>query len=82
MKFPWKGIAIGSGVLVALVVIRCIVTMERAIYYGTTYGLRLVMQDPWLYVGIGSAAVCAAALLIIVDDRLKKEKEKENDGCE
>ena len=80
MKFPWKGIAIGSGVLVALVVIRCIVTMERAIYYGTTYGLRLVMQDPWLYVGIGSAAVCAAALLIIVDDRLKKEKE--NDGCE
>ena len=80
MKFPWKGIAIGSGILVALVVIRCIVTMERAIYYGTTYGLRLVMQDPWLYVGIGSAAVCAAALLIIVDDRLKKEKE--NDGCE
>lgn len=79
MKFPWKGVAIGCGILVLLVAVRCIVTVERALYYGTSYGVQLVMQDPWFYIGMAAAAVCVAALLVLAD-QASKQRNKE-DGC-
>ena len=73
MKFPWKELAIGSGILTLLVAIRSFVTVERAIYYGKKYGMQLVMQDPWLYVGLAAAAVCVVALLVLADQESKKQ---------
>ena len=79
MKFPWKGLAIGCAILTALVAVRCVVTVERALYYGRSYGFQLVMQDPWFYIGMAAAAVCVAALLVLVD-QASKQRDKE-DGC-
>ena len=81
-KIPWKGIAIGSGILTLLVFCRCWVTAERFVYYGNAYWQSQVMADPWFYAGMISAAVCVAALLVLSDraDKEKKETQTE-DGC-
>lgn len=76
MKFPWKGLALGSGILTVLVAIRCFVTVERAIYYGRDYGMRQVMQDPWLYIGMAAAAICVVALLVLADREAKRRTAK------
>lgn len=81
-KKLWKGIAIGCGCLALLVVIRCVVTAGRFLYYGGTYWQSAVMEDPWLYVGMVAAAVCVAALLLLSELSAKAEKEeKHKDGC-
>ncbi len=72
MKFPWKGLAIGGGILTLLVAIRSFVTVERAVYFGKQYGMQLVMQDPWLYIGMAAAAICVVALLVLADREAKK----------
>ncbi len=72
MKFPWKRLALFSGVLTLLVAIRCFVTVERALYYGKKHGMQLVMQDPWLYIGMAAAALCVVALLVLADKEAKK----------
>ena len=78
---PWKGIATVCGILTALVVARCAVTVGFVRYYGGSYWMDKLMEDPWFYIGMVSAAVCACALLA-----LAKQEEKENnvseDGCE
>ena len=76
MKFPWKGVALGSGILTFLVAVRCFVTVERAAYYGKDYRMQLVMQDPWLYIGMAAAAVCVTALLVLADQEAKKRTKK------
>lgn len=84
MKFPWKRVALCSGILTLLVAIRSFVTVERALYYGRKYGMQLVMQDPWLYIGMAAAAICVVALLVLADQEAKKrnaapeETEEEN----
>ena len=79
---PWKGIAIGCGTLAILVLVRCYVTAKRFLYYGGIYWQKLVMDDPWLYVGMAAAAICVVALLVLVDQRSKKMKEDADiDGC-
>ena len=81
-KIPWKGIAIGCGILAVLVVLRCIVSASRFLYYGGTYWQSVVMEDPWLYVGMTSAAICVAALLVLAELSSQEEKEEANDnGC-
>ena len=72
MKFPWKGLALYSGILTLLVAIRCFVTVERALYYGRNYGMQLVLEDPWFYVGMAAAALCVIALLVLADREAKK----------
>ena len=80
-KIPWKGLAVSCGTLAILVLFRCIITAGRLLYYGSAYWKNAIMQDPWFYIGMVSAAVCACALLV-----LAKQEEKENnvseDGCE
>jgi hypothetical protein len=76
MKFPWKGLAIGGGILTLLVAIRSLITVERAVYFGKQYGIQLVMNDPWLYVGMAAAAICVVALLVLAD----RESKKRNPG--
>lgn len=80
---PWKGIAAGCGILAVMVLVRCVVTAGRFIYYGGTYWQNEIMQDPWFYVGMVAAAFCVAALLVLAD-RSDKETKKEiqDDGCE
>lgn len=73
-KFPWKGLAIGGGILTLLVAIRSFVTIERAAYFGKQYGVQLVMQDPWLYIGMAAAALCVVALLVLADQEKKSVK--------
>lgn len=80
-KNLWKGIAIGCGSLALLVVLRCVVTAGRLLYYGNTYWQSEVMEDPWLYVGMVAAAVCVAALLLLSELSAKEEKEEPKDGC-
>ena len=81
-KIPWKGIAIGSGILTVLVAFRCLITARRFVYYGGAYWQGQVMADPWFYIGMMAAALCVAALLILSDltDKYGKEKE-DTDGC-
>ncbi len=76
MKFPWKGVALGGGILTILVAIRCFVTVERAIYYGRNYGIQLIMNDPWFYIGMAAAAICVVALLVLADQEAKKKVEQ------
>ncbi len=81
-NIPWKGIAIGCGTLAVLVLIRCIVSAGRFLYYGGSYWQSVVMEDPWLYVGMTSAAICVAALLVLSELASKQETEEEKqDGC-
>lgn len=81
-NIPWKGIAVGCGILAVMVLCRCVVTAGRFIYYGGVYWQNEIMADPWFYVGMVAAAVCVAALLVLAD-RSDKEKMKEitDDGC-
>ena len=72
MKFPWKPLALYSGILTLLVAIRSFVTVERAVYFGKQYGMQLVMNDPWLYIGMAAAALCVVALLVLADREAKK----------
>lgn len=76
---PWKGLATGCGILAVLVLIRCIVTAGRFLYYGGVYWQNEIMQDPWFYVGMVAAAVCVAALLVLSDQ--SKKEETSDDGC-
>jgi hypothetical protein len=78
MKFPWKGVALGSGILTFLVAVRCVVTVERALYYGRNYGVQLMMEDPWFYIGMAAAAVCVVALLVLADQESKQRLPEED----
>lgn len=83
-NIPWKGIAVGCGILAVLVLVRCVVTVGRNLYYGGTYWQNEIMQDPWFYIGMMAAAFCVAALLVLADraSQTKDAKENEDDGCE
>ena len=82
-NIPWKGIALGCGIVTLLVLLRCVVTAGRFIYYGGVYWQNEIMADPWFYIGMVAAALCVAALLVLADRAEKKEKiEKAEDGCE
>lgn len=80
-SFPWKGTAIGCGILTVLVIARCAVTVGFVRYYGGSYWMDKLMEDPWFYIGMTSAALCAVSLLVLSDQE-KKAKETEQDGCE
>ena len=82
MKFPWKGLAIGGGILTLLVAIRSLITVERAVYFGNQYGIQLVMNDPWLYVGMAAAAICVVALLVLADREAKKRSADSEETAE
>ena len=82
-KLPWKGIAFGCGMTAVLVLARCVVTAGRFLYYGGTYWQSEIMQDPWFYIGMASAAICVAALLVLSEGANKEHTEKsEENGCE
>ena len=63
-KIPWKGIFIGSMVLVVLVLARCIATVARELYYGREAWLNVVLQDKWFYVGIAAVAVVYISAIV------------------
>ena len=79
MKFPWKGVALGSGILTFLVAVRSIITAGRFMYYGGVYWQKEVFGDPWFYVGMVAAAVCVVALLALAGQSLKSEDQEENE---
>lgn len=80
MKFPWKGVALGSACLTILVCLRCIVTLERAAFYGMNNGPQIIARDPWFYIGMAAAAVCVAALLVLAGQESCNRRGK--NGCE
>lgn len=77
-KIPWKGLAIGCGILTVLVIIRSIITARRFLYYGGLYWQQEVFEDPWLYIGMVSAAACVAALLALAGQERKNEKQEKD----
>lgn len=81
-EFPWKGVALGSGILTVLVAARCAVTVGfLRYYYGTTKNwMDKLMEDPWFFIGMTAAVLCVVALLVLADQEDKKNKTE--DGCE
>ena len=82
-KFPWKGVAIGCGILTVLVIARCAVTVGWVFYFGGNYWRSKLMEDPWFFIGMAAAGMCAISLLVLADQKDKQEKEekdKENKG--
>lgn len=75
-KIPWKGIVAGSLVLTLLVVARCVVTVEKAKYFGQNWEQKL-MNDPWLYVGIVAAALGLGALAGLAVQNKKRSRIEE-----
>lgn len=74
-KFPWKALMIGSTVMMALVVARCIATACMEMYYGRTDWVPVIMADPWFYVGIAAAAVvCICAVVCLLEQGRHREK--------
>ena len=69
-KIPWKGLFFASMVMTVLVLARCIATVVRELYYGREAWLNVVLQDNWLYVGIGAVVVLyISAIVCIVRSR-------------
>lgn len=81
-EFPWKSVALGTGIVTVLVAARCAVTVGfLRYYYGTARNwMDKLMEDPWFFIGMAAAALCAVSLLVLADREDKKSKE--NDGCE
>ncbi len=73
-RIPWKKISAGCGIVTVLVLIRCIVTAARALYYGGDYWMTTILADPWFYVGMAAAAVCAAALVMLLTGEKQKDR--------
>jgi uncharacterized membrane protein len=65
-KTPWKGIFLGSMVLVLLVLARCIATVARELYYGRDQWMDLILQDTWFYVGIAAVVVLYISAIVCI----------------
>jgi uncharacterized membrane protein len=65
-KTPWKGIFLGSMVLVLLVLARCIATVARELYYGRDQWMDLILQDTWFYVGIAAVVVLYISAIVYI----------------
>ena len=65
-KTPWKGIFLGSLVLVLLVLARCIATVARELYYGRDQWMDLILQDTWFYVGIAAVVVLYISAIVCI----------------
>ncbi len=76
-KIPWKGIAIGSLVMVILVVARSVVTVAKAVYYSQDWSAKLV-EDPWFVVGIVAALLGVGALLELKTQQKKRASQKKD----
>lgn len=74
-EFPWKGIGISCALLVLLVMGRCAVTVGRVIYYGGSNWLNKILSDPWTFVGIAAAAVCAIAFGVLAFQTIRKKRD-------
>ncbi len=66
-KLPWKNIAIGCLVIVALVVVRAAVSAGRAMYWHNNV-LSVIQKDPWVYVGFAALAVAIIAWTMLPGD--------------
>ena len=75
-KFPWKWIATVCAVLVILVTGRCAVTVGRVMYYKSGDWLANILNDPWFYVGMAAAAICAVSFFVLAISPKRKEMEK------
>ena len=82
-KIPFKTIGACSAILTLLVIVRCIVSASRVLYYGGTEWLSVIQADPWLYVSVGSAALSVLCFTMsILQERLKdagQESEEDSD---
>jgi uncharacterized membrane protein len=65
-KTPWKGIFLGSMVLVLLVLARCIATVARELYYGRDQWMDRILQDAWFYVGIAAVVVLYISAIVCI----------------
>ena len=71
-RIPFKTIGSCCAVMTILVVIRCIVSISRVLYYGGTMWLQVIQADPWLYVAVGTAAASVICFtMAIVQERLR-----------
>ena len=76
-KFPWKGLAIGCGILTVLVIARCAVSIGWVYYLGGNQWQRKLMEDPWFFIGMAAAGMCVISLLIMAEEKSQKKKKKD-----
>ena len=78
-KIPFKTIGICSAILTALIVLRCIVSAGRVLYYGGTYWMTVIQADPWLYVGIAASAISAVCFAMVMILQRQQDTADETD---
>jgi len=83
-KIPFKTIGACSAILTVLIILRCIVSAGRVLYYGGNYWLTVIQADPWLYVSVASAAISVVcfAMAIIQERRKDTSEEEHEEVCE
>ena len=77
-KIPFKTIGTCSAILTLLIIVRCVVSAGRVLYYGGTEWLSVIQADPWLYVSVGSAALSVLCFTMsILQERLEAPTQEE-----
>jgi len=78
-KIPFKTIGFCSAILTVLIILRCIVSAGRVLYYGGTYWISVIQADPWLYVGIATSAICVVCFAMVVILQRQQDTADETD---
>ena len=83
-KIPFKTIGACSAILTVLIILRCLVSIGRVLYYGGNYWLTVIQADPWLYVSVASAAISVVCFaMAIIEERSTDASEEEHEEvCE
>lgn len=74
---PFKFIGACSAILTVLIIVRCLVSIGRVLYYGGDYWLSVIQEDPWLYVGVATAAISVLCFSLAL---LQERQEAQNDA--
>lgn len=75
-KIPWKVITVVCLAMAILITARCVVTVNKAIYYGQNWVTKL-MEDPWFFVGILAAALGLGSLTALAVQNRKNSRIEE-----
>ena len=76
---PFKAIGTCSAILTVLIIVRCLVSIGRVLYYGGDYWLSVIQADPWLYVGVATAAISVLCFSLALFHDLQEEEKSETE---
>ena len=77
-RIPFKTIGTCSAILTVLIIVRCLVSIGRVLYYGGNYWLSVIQADPWLYVSVCSAALSVVCFLLAYRQELSTEETEDD----